>query len=465
MKQLSKFILTALLCAVVAVSFMPMAPFAYAADEDTDSDEYTLTWSGGITQCSAFYYDLCGYPNYPVEFSNGDTFTVTQNGVSTDFVFKFSDFYDKDWKTPVEHGYALCYKWLDDYDFSYDVDVSDIIGSSYNFQYFICRVNEDGYPIDAEGDPIQDAEGNAIIIVNNEISSLYLNDNDSVKGYAPIYYKSKFQTDVIDNNKAPAIEKTVLAKSQVITVTAKDNLSFATVKGIVYGVEEGESNAELIMPEDGYEPKGALTLPSKVTIDGKSYPMTTIQGSPGLCGCSGITSIKIPSTVRYIHPSALSGTGLKSISVPTSVIEVGSMAFGYDSDGSKISGFVVYTETNTEAEEYAFANGFKTITEKTAKKWKPKLKRKALKKRKVRLTWSKKKYATGYQIYQKTKKKGKFKKVATIKNAKTTKWTSKKLSKKLKGKRVYYKVRTYTVIGTKTYYGKWSKTVSAKVRK
>jgi hypothetical protein len=91
-----------------------------------------------------------------------------------------------------------------------------------------------------------------------------------------------------------------------------------------------------------------------------------------------------------------------------------------------------------------------------AKKTKVKLSAKILKKKKkARLSWKKVKKVSGYEIWSFNPKSGKYKKAGTIKKAATTKWTSKKKLKK--GVRYYYMVRTYTKIGKKTYYGKWSK--------
>lgn len=58
----------------------------------------------------------------------------------------------------------------------------------------------------------------------------------------------------------------------------------------------------------------------------------------------------------------------------------------------------------------------------------------------LKISWKKAKRAKGYQIYRATKKNGKYKKVKTIKKAKTVSWTNKKLTT---GTRYYYKVRAY----------------------
>lgn len=72
---------------------------------------------------------------------------------------------------------------------------------------------------------------------------------------------------------------------------------------------------------------------------------------------------------------------------------------------------------------------------------------------KVQLTWKKVKAATGYEVYQATKKNGKYKKVKTVKKNKVV--TCK--TKALKAKKTYFfKVRTYRKVAGKTVYGEFS---------
>lgn len=87
-----------------------------------------------------------------------------------------------------------------------------------------------------------------------------------------------------------------------------------------------------------------------------------------------------------------------------------------------------------------------------------KLKAKALKNGKIRLTWRSVRYSSGYYIYKANKKNGKYKKLATVKKGYITRWTR----KVKKGKNRWYKVRPYIKSGKKVYKGKWSKPVKAK---
>lgn len=82
-------------------------------------------------------------------------------------------------------------------------------------------------------------------------------------------------------------------------------------------------------------------------------------------------------------------------------------------------------------------------------------------KRYIKVKWTKKGAAvTGYQVYRSFKKKSSYKKFYTTK--KKYYYNTKALKK---GKRHYYKVRAYTVIGGKKYYSKWSNLAYRTVKK
>ncbi|MBR6112335.1 MAG: leucine-rich repeat domain-containing protein [Paludibacteraceae bacterium] len=70
-----------------------------------------------------------------------------------------------------------------------------------------------------------------------------------------------------------------------------------------------------------------IPIPSKVRIDGKVYSVTAI-GEGAFRSCSGLTSIKIPSSVTTIEYAAFSWcSGLTSIEIPNSVTTIGQYAF------------------------------------------------------------------------------------------------------------------------------------------
>ena len=95
---------------------------------------------------------------------------------------------------------------------------------------------------------------------------------------------------------------------------------------------------------------GSVTIPEKVTYNGKTYSVTSI-GSWAFYECSGLTSVTIGNSVTSIDSSAFSGcSSLTSITIPNSVTSIGGSAF------SGCSGLTSVTIPNsvTTIGDYAF---------------------------------------------------------------------------------------------------------------
>ncbi len=104
----------------------------------------------------------------------------------------------------------------------------------------------------------------------------------------------------------------------------------------------------------------------------------------------------------------------------------------------------------------------------TAKPQAPKVKKASLKKVKstkkktIQVQWKKVSGATGYQVQAALDRKfKKGKKTYTVKKAKTTKKTIKKLKRK---KKYFVRVRAYRTVKGRKYYGSWSKAKTVKVK-
>ena len=76
--------------------------------------------------------------------------------------------------------------------------------------------------------------------------------------------------------------------------------------------------------------------------------------------------------------------------------------------------------------------------------------------------WGKNGTVTGYQVQYSTAKNFKSAKTVTVKKAKTTSTTIKKLTK---GKKYYVRVRTYQKVSGKTYYSAWSGSKNVTIKK
>ena len=187
--------------------------------------------------------------------------------------------------------------------------------------------------------------------------------------------------------------------------------------------------------------------------------MTSI-GAPGFSNCKNMTRVILPETLKTIQAGAFADTGLKDITIPDSVDGIAGDSIGV-ADDKVVPGFVIYAKNNPVAEDYAYSMGIKYIDKKAAQSIKMKMTARLLKSKKALLKWKGKKYVTGYQIFKASKKNGKYKKAAVIKDPLTVKWKSKKYKK---GKTIYYKVRAFTKISDKTFYGKWSKVKRVKIK-
>ena len=80
----------------------------------------------------------------------------------------------------------------------------------------------------------------------------------------------------------------------------------------------------------------------------------------------------------------------------------------------------------------------------------------------MKVAWKKNAAVTGYQVQYATAKNFKGAKAVTVKKAKTTSVTIKKLAK---GKKYYVRVRTYRKVSGKTYYSTWSASKNVIIKK
>ena len=101
--------------------------------------------------------------------------------------------------------------------------------------------------------------------------------------------------------------------------------SWATkIDGIDYSLNSNKKTASVT---NGVSYKGDIIIPASVTYDGTTYSVTSIEAY-AFSGCTGLTSISIPSSVTSIGGSAFYlCTGLTSVDIPNSVTSIGNSAF------------------------------------------------------------------------------------------------------------------------------------------
>lgn len=116
---------------------------------------------------------------------------------------------------------------------------------------------------------------------------------------------------------------------------------------------------------------------------------------------------------------------------------------------------VVKTQNGEQTSGFSNVKSAKAVPAKTT------LKAKASDAKNVKLTWSKVKGASGYEIYRSNSKDGKYSKVKTISKGSTTSYKNGKLKKSTT---YYYKIRAYRKVNGKKVYGSYSSVVSVKTK-
>ena len=93
--------------------------------------------------------------------------------------------------------------------------------------------------------------------------------------------------------------------------------------GIFYNLDKENKTASVA----SYSYKGAVVIPETISVDGKAYTVTSL-GENCFSGCSGLTSITIPSSVTSLGVCCFSGCSrLTSITIPNSVTSLGDECF------------------------------------------------------------------------------------------------------------------------------------------
>ena len=136
---------------------------------------------------------------------------------------------------------------------------------------------------------------------------------------------------------------------------------FEVIDGFRYLLESDTKTATLVPQKDGDYSGDIIIIPEKVKgNDGVEYVVTSL-GASCFKGCSGLTSITIPSSVTSLGDYCFYGCrGLTSITIPSSVTSLGDYCF----DGCRGLTSITIPSSVTSLDDYCFqgCSGLTSIT-------------------------------------------------------------------------------------------------------
>ena len=125
--------------------------------------------------------------------------------------------------------------------------------------------------------------------------------------------------------------------------------SNVTIDGIQYDFSE---NSDTTSVHDGRTCSGNIVIPSSIFFNNQEYIVTSVDKN-AFSGCSGLLSVSLPNTIRFIDESAFSScNNLQSIVVPENVIRLKRSTFAFCSSLASIT----LPESLQHIESSAFEN-------------------------------------------------------------------------------------------------------------
>ena len=152
----------------------------------------------------------------------------------------------------------------------------------------------------------------------------------------------------------------LLVMMVMITSKALAGASFEVIDGFKYILDSDTKTATLLPNTEKYGGDKIVIPESVKAKDGNDYKITAL-GDECFSGCSGLTSITIPSSVTSLGESCFNRcSGLTSITIPSSVTSLGESCF------NGCSGLTSITNRNTVTslgyECFAFCSSLTSIT-------------------------------------------------------------------------------------------------------
>ena len=136
---------------------------------------------------------------------------------------------------------------------------------------------------------------------------------------------------------------------------------FEVIDGFRYLLDSDAKTATLVPKKDGDYSDDIIIIPEKVKgNDGVEYVVTSL-GASCFEGCSGLTSITIPSSVTSLSESCFKGcSGLTSITIPSSITSLGESCF---SDCSGLTSITIPSSITSLGEScFSGCRGLTSIT-------------------------------------------------------------------------------------------------------
>ena len=140
-----------------------------------------------------------------------------------------------------------------------------------------------------------------------------------------------------------------------------EEAKFEVIDGFRYLLESDTKTATLVPQKDGDYSGDIIIIPEKVKGNDEVEYIVTSLGASSFKGCSGLTSITIPSSVTSLGASCFEDcSGLTSITIPSSVSSLGNYCFQYCSGLTSIT----IPSSVTSLGDYCFSRcwGLKSIT-------------------------------------------------------------------------------------------------------
>lgn len=187
---------------------------------------------------------------------------------------------------------------------------------------------------------------NTAFTVNNGI--LFSADGTDLICYPPAYT----QTSYVIPDGVAEIWSSAFANTKLTAVTFPDGLLYIDDWAFSYAALESLELPDSLLEigQDAFAYCEGLTdvaFPS-------SLELIEVEA---FAACENLTNISLPDGLQTVQMSAFAGTGLKEVTIPSSVQEIGFAAFGYEVDTvTPVEDFVIYGEVGSQAQSYCTAS-------------------------------------------------------------------------------------------------------------